>query len=61
MRNSAHLIAATLAAAALFGSVVASQQPAPVARTVLRGATVIDVVANTTVPDAVIVIEGEPT
>ena len=59
MQNSARLIASTLLAAALFGSVVDSQQPAPVARTVLRGATVIDVVANTTVPDAVIVIEGD--
>jgi hypothetical protein len=59
MQNSARVIASALAAAAMFGSVVASQQPAEVARTVLRGATVIDVVANTTVPDAVIVIEGD--
>jgi hypothetical protein len=59
MQNSARVIASALAAAAMFGSVAASQQPAEVARTVLRGATVIDVVANTTVPDAVIVIEGD--
>ena len=59
MQNFARVIASTLAAAALFSSVVDSQQPAPVARTVLRGATVIDVVANTTVADAVIVIEGD--
>src|SRR5919205_387846 len=59
MRNFARLIASTLAAAAMFSSVASSQQPAPVTRTVLRGATVIDVVANTTVPDAVIVIEGD--
>src|SRR4051812_20589146 len=59
MKNSARLIAATLAAAAMFGTAVGSQQPPPVARTVLRGATVIDVVANTTVPDAVIVIDGD--
>ena len=59
MRNSARLIASTFAAAAFFSSVVGSQQPALSAPTVLRGATVIDVVANTTVPDAVIVIEGD--
>jgi amidohydrolase family protein/IPT/TIG domain-containing protein len=59
MKTSARLIASTLTAAAMFSSVVGSQQPAAVARTVLRGATVIDVVANTTVPDAVIVIEGD--
>jgi hypothetical protein len=59
MKHSARLIASTLAAAALFSSAVGSQQPPPAARTVLRGATVIDVVANTTVPDAVIVIEGD--
>jgi hypothetical protein len=59
MKRSARLIASTLAAAAMFSSAVGSQQPAPAARTVIRGATVIDVVANTTVPNAVIVIEGE--
>src|SRR5882762_8002701 len=59
MKHSARLIASTLAAAALFSSAAGSQQPPPAARTVLRGATVIDVVANTTVPDAVVVIEGD--
>src|SRR5882762_1165352 len=59
MKHSARLIASTLAAAALFSSAAGSQQPPPAARTVLRGATVIDVVTNTTVPDAVVVIEGD--
>src|SRR5437773_1814826 len=60
MKHCARLIASTLAAAAMFSSAVGSQQPQPpAARTVLRGATVIDVVANTTVPNAVIVIDGE--
>jgi hypothetical protein len=59
MKHSARLIASTLAAAAMFSSAVGSQQAPPVARTVLRGATVIDVVANTTVPNAVIAIEGD--
>ena len=46
-------------AATAFGTVVLSQQsPAP-GRTALTGATVIDVVAGTTVPNAVIVIEGD--
>src|SRR5688572_7143734 len=36
-----------------------AQQSAAPARTALRGATVIDVVAGTAVPDAVIVIEGD--
>src|SRR4030095_15474673 len=59
MKHSARLIASTLAAAAMFSSALGSQQPPPGARTVLRGATVIDVAANTTVPSAVVVIEGE--
>jgi Amidohydrolase family len=59
MKHSARLIASTLAAAAMFGSAVGSQQAPPGARTVLRGATVIDVVANTTVPNAVIAIDGD--
>ncbi|MGH9253990.1 MAG: amidohydrolase family protein, partial [Vicinamibacterales bacterium] len=46
-------------AVAAFESVVWSQQgPAP-ARTALTGATVIDVVAGSAVPDAVIVVEGD--
>jgi hypothetical protein len=59
MKYSARLIASTLAAAAMFSSAVGSQQPPPATRTVLRGATVIDVVANTTVPNGVIAIEGD--
>jgi hypothetical protein len=53
------LIASTLVAAALSSTGVSSQQPPAPARTALRGATVIDVVAGTAVPDAVIVIEGD--
>lgn len=57
MHRSTRLIASTLAAAVALGTVVLSQQ-APAA-TVLRGATVIDVVAGVPVPDAVIVIAGD--
>lgn len=57
MHHSTRLIASTLAAAVALGTVVLSQQ-APAA-TVLRGATVIDVVAGVPVPDAVIVIAGD--
>ena len=46
-------------AATPFGTVVLSQQAPALGRTVLTGATVIDVVEGTTVPDAVIVIEGD--
>ena len=46
-------------AAASFGTVVFSQQATAPGRTALTGATVIDVVAGTTVPNAVIVIEGD--
>ena len=46
-------------AATAFGAVVLSQQAPAAGRTALTGATVIDVVAGTTVPDAVIVIEGD--
>ena len=48
MKYSARLIASTLAAAAMFSSAVGSQQPPPATRTVLRGATVIDVGTNRT-------------
>src|SRR6188474_1277908 len=41
------------------GTVVLSQQAPPARRTALTGATVIDVVAGTTVPNGVIVIEGD--
>src|SRR5262245_51522244 len=51
------LVSAVLVATAS-GGVVLSQQAA-ISRTALRGATVIDVVAGTAVPDAVIVIEGD--
>lgn len=67
------LIASTVLAAALAGTEmrpatsartlrapgVAAQQAPAVNRVALRGATVIDVVAGTAVPDAVIVIEGD--
>jgi hypothetical protein len=42
-----------------WASGMSSQQAAAPVRTALRGATVIDVVAGTTVPNAVIVIEGD--
>ena len=59
MNNATRLIASTVVAAVIFSGAVRSQQvPAPV-RTALTGATVIDVVAGTTVPNAVIVIEGD--
>jgi len=47
-----------LAATASSALVMSQQAPAP-GRTALTGATVIDVVAGTTVPNAVIVIEGD--
>jgi hypothetical protein len=60
MTNIKRLIASTAVVAALFSnSGVRSQQAPAVNRTALRGATVIDVVAGTTVPDAVIVIEND--
>ncbi|MBI4885751.1 MAG: amidohydrolase family protein [Acidobacteria bacterium] len=59
MSSASRLIALTVAAAAIFSSGVRSQQAPAVTRTALRGATVIDVVAGTAVPDAVIVIEGD--
>lgn len=59
MNSPKHLIASTLVAGAVFSSVVLSQQAPAVTRTALRGATVIDVVAGTSVPDAVVVIEGD--
>jgi hypothetical protein len=46
-------------AAAAFSTVVLTQQSAPLSRTALIGATVIDVIAGTAVPNAVIVIEGD--
>lgn len=59
MNTLTRLVASTVVAGTLSSSGVSSQQaPAP-ARTALRGATVIDVVAGTTVPDAVIVIDGD--
>lgn len=51
------LLAALTAAA--FVTVVYSQQAPAAGRTALTGATVIDVVAGTTVPNGVIVIEGD--
>ena len=46
-------------AATAFSAVALSQQAPAAGPTALTGATVIDVVAGTTVPDAVIVIEGD--
>jgi hypothetical protein len=59
MNKTKHLFLFTVLVAATFGSVVLSQQAPAVNRAALRGATVIDVVAGTSVPDAVIVIEGD--
>ena len=56
MSNTGRLIASTIVAATIFGGSVRSQQPT---RTALTGATVIDVVVGTAVPNAVIVIEGD--
>src|SRR5688500_13450265 len=52
------LLLAVLTATAC-GTVVLSQQAPATGRTALTSATVIDVVAGTTVPNAVIVIEGD--
>ncbi len=59
MNKTKPLFLFTVLVAAVFGSVVLSGQAPAVNRTALRGATVIDVVAGTTVPDSVIVIEGD--
>jgi hypothetical protein len=53
------LIASTALTVALFGADTRSQQAPAVNRVALRGATAIDVVAGTTVPEVVIVIEGD--
>jgi hypothetical protein len=53
------LVASTALTVALCGADTRSQQAPAVNRVALRGATAIDVVAGTTVPDAVIVIEGD--
>jgi hypothetical protein len=59
MNSLKRLIVATVVVTAAFSGVVLSQQAPAVNRTALTGATVIDVVAGTTVPDAVVVIEGD--
>ena len=59
MNNATRLIASTIVVAAIFSSGVRSQQAPALNRTALTGATVIDVVAGTAVPNAVIVIEGD--
>ena len=59
MNKSKHLFLFSALLATVFGSIVLSQQAPPVTRTALRGATAMDVVAGTTVPDSVIVIEGD--
>jgi imidazolonepropionase-like amidohydrolase len=53
------LAVVTVAAAALFGVGVASQQAPAGTRVALRGATAIDVVAGALVRDAVIVTDGD--
>ena len=59
MDNVKHSSLLAVLAVAAFGTVVLSQQAPAAARTALTGATVIDVVAGTTVPNAVIVIDGD--
>jgi hypothetical protein len=59
MKSIKRLSVFAVSAATAFGSVALSQQAPSANRTALRGATVIDVVAGTSVPDAVIVIEGD--
>jgi hypothetical protein len=59
MNNATRLVVATVAAVVIVSAAARSQQvPAP-ARTALTGATVIDVVAGTAVPNGVIVIEDD--
>jgi Amidohydrolase family len=53
------LVALTALIVALFGAGTWSQQAPAVNRVVLRGATAIDVIAGTTLPEVVIVIEGD--
>ena len=57
--RATRVIASAALAAAIFTTAVRSQQAPAINRTALRGATVVDVVAGTTVSDAVIVIEGD--
>jgi len=57
MHSIERLCLFTLLAATTLGGVVRSEQAPAATRTALRGATVIDVVAEAAVPDAVIVIE----
>jgi Amidohydrolase family len=59
MNKTTHGCLSTALLAMVFGSVVFSQQAPSVNRMALRGATAIDVVAGTAVPDSVIVIEGD--
>jgi hypothetical protein len=59
MSNVRHPVLLAVLAAAALGTVVLSRQAPAAARTALTGATVIDVVAGTAVPNAVIVIEGD--
>ena len=59
MRRVTHLILLATLTLTLSSTIVVSQQAPAVVRTALTGVTVIDVVAGTTVPNAVIVIEGD--
>ena len=59
MHQVTRLVLLAVLAAVASGTSVLSQQAPAAGRTALTGATVIDVVAGTTVPNAVIVIEGD--
>ena len=59
MRCVTYLILLATLTLTLSSTIVVSQQAPAVVRTALTGATVIDVVAGTTVPNAVIVIQGD--
>ena len=59
MHNVRRILLLAGLTATAFGTVVLSQQAPAAGRTALTGATVIDVVAGTTVPNGVIVIEGD--
>ena len=59
MHHVKHAFLPAVLIAAAFGAVVFSQQAPAAGLTALTGATVIDVVAGTTVPNAVIVIDGD--
>jgi Amidohydrolase family len=59
MRHTKLVVLVPVFILSAFGAVVYSRQAPASSRTALTGATVIDVVAGTTVPNGVIVIEGD--